>query len=62
MLVFACMIHIKRFFVCAQDLRDKAAAPRKEPELERRLKKLEETTRVFEKPLEQLIQSIAGLK
>ncbi|XP_077529771.1 TNF receptor-associated factor 5-like [Haemaphysalis longicornis] len=45
-----------------KDLRDKAAAPRKEPELERRLKKLEETTRVFEKPLEQLIQSIAGLK
>ncbi|XP_077529774.1 TNF receptor-associated factor 3-like isoform X1 [Haemaphysalis longicornis] len=45
-----------------KDLRDKAAAPRKEPELERRLAKLEETNGVFQKPLEQLFQSMAGLK
>lgn len=44
------------------DLKKQIAAPRKEPELEKRLAKLEETNGVFQKPFEQLMQNIAGLQ
>lgn len=43
-------------------LGEKVAARRKEPELENRLSKLEEKSEVFQKPFEQLVQHMAGLK
>lgn len=44
-----------------KDMQKQVAAPRKEPELERRLAKLEETSGAYHKPFEQLMQNIARL-
>lgn len=43
------------------DLKKRLAAQRKEPEVERRLARLEEVNAVYKEPFEQLVQNIAHL-